>query len=166
MNSPKPASVVLTHPAGWIGSGFGVGLSPFAPGTVGSLVALLPWWFFLQHQSFPIYLGVLLIALGIGIWSADWVIGKTGVEDPSVVVWDEFIGQWIALMFAPAGWVWMLAGFALFRLFDIWKPWPVSWADQKLHGGLGAMLDDVLAGIYALAVLQLLAVLWSSLQAA
>ena len=157
MNAPQPARIVLTHPAGWIASGFGIGLSPRAPGTVGSLVALLPWWFFLQHQSLPVYLGVLLLAFVIGIWAGGWVIGKTGIEDPSVVVWDEFIGQWIALLLAPAGWLWMLGGFALFRLFDIWKPWPVSWADRKLHGGLGAMLDDVLAGVYAFATLQAIA---------
>ncbi len=157
MNTPQPARVVLTHPAGWIASGFGIGLSPRAPGTVGSLVALLPWWFVLQHQSLPVYLGVLLIAFIIGIWAGGWVIAKTGIEDPSVVVWDEFIGQWIALLLAPAGWLWMLGGFALFRLFDIWKPWPVSWADRKLHGGLGAMLDDVLAGVYAFATLQAIA---------
>ena len=100
------------------------------------------------------YLGVLLLAFAIGIWAANWVIAKTRIEDPSVVVWDEFLGQWIALLLAPAGWPWMLGGFALFRLFDIWKPWPVSWADSKLHGGLGAMLDDVLAGAYACLVLQ------------
>ena len=108
----------------------------------------------LRHQDLAIYLAVLVIALAIGIWSANWVIAKVRIEDPSVVVWDEFLGQWIALFLAPAGWPWVLGGFALFRLFDIWKPWPVSWADTKLHGGLGAMLDDVLAGIYAFLVLQ------------
>jgi phosphatidylglycerophosphatase A len=154
VNGPHPVRIVLTHPAGWIASGFGVGLSPRAPGTVGSLAALLPWWFFLQHLSLPAYLELLLAAFAVGVWSANWVIRKTRIEDPSVVVWDEFIGQWIALLLAPAGWPWMVGGFVLFRLFDIWKPWPVSWADQKLHGGLGAMLDDVLAGIYALACLQ------------
>ena len=149
--------VVLTHPAGWIASGFGIGLSPRAPGTVGSLLALLPWYFGLQHLSLPVYAAVLVIAFAVGVWAADWVIAKTRIEDPSVVVWDEFIGQWIALMLAPAGWVWVLAGFALFRLFDIWKPWPVGWADRKLHGGFGTMLDDVLAGLYAFAILQLAA---------
>ena len=90
------------------------------------------------------------------------MIEKTRIEDPGVVVWDEFIGQWLALtpmLLAPSDWRWMLAGFALFRLFDIWKPWPVRWADQKLHGGFGAMLDDLLAGAYALGVLQLAAYL-------
>ena len=159
MNTPQPVRIVLTHPAGWIASGFGAGLSPRAPGTVGSLAALLPWWFFLQHLSLPVYLGMLLLAFVIGIWAANWVIAKTHIDDPSVVVWDEFIGQWVALLLAPTGWLWMLGGFALFRLFDIWKPWPVSWADRKLHGGLGAMLDDVLAGIYACVVLQAVAFL-------
>jgi len=157
LSASQSARIVLTHPAGWIASGFGIGFSPRAPGTVGSLVALLPWWFFLQHQNLPVYLGVLLLAFIIGIWAGNWVIAKTGIEDPPVVVWDEFIGQWIALLLAPAGWLWMLGGFALFRLFDIWKPWPVSWADRKLHGGLGAMLDDVLAGVYACAALQAIA---------
>ena len=71
------------------------------------------------------------------------------------MVWDEYVGVWITLLAAPAGWPWMLAGLVLFRIFDIAKPWPVSWADRKLHGGFGAMLDDALAGLYALAVLQL-----------
>ena len=157
MNAAQPARIVLTHPAGWIASGFGIGLSPRAPGTVGSLAALLPWWFFLQHLSLPAYLTIVSVAFAIGIWAADWVIAKTRIEDPSVVVWDEFIGQWIALLLAPTGWPWMLAGFALFRLFDIWKPWPVRWADRRLHGGLGAMLDDVLAGVYAFLILQAIA---------
>ena len=157
MTEPQPARIVLTHPAGWIASGFGVGLSPRAPGTVGSLIALLPWWLFLQQQSLPVYLGVLLAAFALGVWAANWVIAKTRIEDPSVVVWDEFVGQWIALLMAPAGWPWIVAGFALFRLFDIWKPWPVRWADRELHGGVGAMLDDVLAGLYAFIVLQVAA---------
>lgn len=145
---------MLTHPAGWIASGLGVGLSPRAPGTVGSLAALLPWWFFLRHLSLPWYIASLAIAFIIGVWAANWVIAKTRIEDPSVVVWDEFVGLWIALLLAPNGWPWMLGGFALFRVFDIWKPWPVRWADRKLHGGVGAMLDDVLAGVYAFLLLQ------------
>jgi phosphatidylglycerophosphatase A len=146
---------LLAHPAGWIATGFGVGLAPIAPGTFGSLVALIPWWLWLRHLPAAQYGIVLVLALLVGIWAASWAIAELRVEDPGVVVWDEFLGQWIALFAAPAGWPWMLGGFALFRLFDIWKPWPVSWADRKLHGGLGAMLDDVLAGMYALAVLQL-----------
>lgn len=154
MSEARPPRVVLTHPLGWIASGFGVGLSPRAAGTAGSLAALLPWFFWLRLQPTSIYLAVLALAMAIGVIAAQWVIDQTGIEDPSVVVWDEFVGQWLALFMVPAGWFWIWIGFALFRLFDIWKPWPVSWADQKLHGGFGAMFDDVLAGAYALIVLQ------------
>ena len=149
--SPKQ---LLRHPAGWIASGFGSGFSPRAPGTVGSAVALLPWWW-LRTLPLPFYALAVAFAFAIGVWASSWVVRRSGVQDPQVVVWDEFVGVWIALIAAPAGWIWMLAGFALFRLFDIWKPWPVSWADEKLHGGLGVMLDDVFAGVYALIVLQL-----------
>jgi phosphatidylglycerophosphatase A len=148
---------LMKHPLGWIAAGFGAGFSPKAPGTVGSLAALLPWWFLMKDLPLPAYLAVLAAGFGIGVWAAHWVITRTGIEDPSLVVWDEYIGMWIALMMAPAGWPWMLAAFVLFRFFDIAKPWPVSWADQKLHGGFGAMLDDAIAGLYALGALQLIA---------
>jgi len=157
MSEPQPTRVVLTHPAGWIASGFGVGLAPRAAGTCGSLAALIPWWLWLRHLSLPMALVVIAAGFAIGVWASNWVIARTKIADPGVVVWDEFIGQWIALLLAPAGLWWMLAGFALFRLFDIWKPWPVGLADRRLHGGFGVMFDDVLAGLYALSLLQGLA---------
>ena len=147
-------NVLLRHPAGWIASGFGSGFSPRAPGTIGTVAALLPW-LWLRVLPLPLYALVVAVAFAIGLWASAWVVRRSGVQDPQVVVWDEFVGVWIALAAAPAGWIWMLSGFALFRLFDIWKPWPVSWADEKLHGGLGVMLDDVFAGFYALVLLQL-----------
>lgn len=146
---------ILMHPAGWIASGFGVGFLRYAPGTFGSLAALVPWWFCLRHLPWPYYLAAVAILFAIGVWAAHWVIAKTHIHDPSFVVWDEFIGQWIALAFVPAGLPWVVAGFVLFRIFDIAKPWPVSWADQKVPGGFGVMLDDVLAGLYALGILKL-----------
>lgn len=145
---------LMKHPLGWIAAGFGSGFAPRAPGTVGSVVALLPWWFLMKDLPLPAYLAVIAGGFALGWWAAHWVITQTGIEDPGLVVWDEYVGVWITLLAAPAGWPWMLAGLVLFRLFDIAKPWPVSWADQKLHGGFGAMLDDGLAGLYALAVLQ------------
>jgi phosphatidylglycerophosphatase A len=151
---PADARGLLRHPAGWIGTGFGSGLFPRAPGTVGSLAALLPWWLFLRPLDPLWYLGVLVATFAVGVWSADWMIARTRIADPSVFVWDEFVGLWLALFLAPAGWAWAVGGFALFRLFDIWKPWPVRWADREVHGGLGAMLDDVLAGVYAFFILQ------------
>lgn len=149
---------LMKHPLGWIAAGFGAGFSPKAPGTVGSLAALLPWWFLLRDLPWPAYLAVLVATFALGCWAAHWVIRRTGIEDPSVVVWDEYVGMWIALFAAPAGWEWLLAAFVLFRIFDIAKPWPVSWADRKLHGGFGAMLDDAFAGLYALGVLQLVVI--------
>ena len=149
------ARLLLRHPAGWLASGFGCGFSPRAPGTVGSLVALLPWWFWLRELPMWHYALVLGCAFALGVWASDWVIGKLGREDPGVVVWDEFTGLWLALFLAPPGWHWVLGGFLAFRLFDIWKPWPVSWADRAVHGGFGAMLDDLLAGGYAWLALHL-----------
>ena len=154
MTATVSARTLLAHPAGWIATGFGTGLSPRAPGTAGSLAALLPWWFLLRGMPPGLYLACLLAAFAIGVWAADWAIHRSGINDPGFVVWDEFIGQWLALFLLPVGWPWMVAAFVLFRLFDIWKPWPVRWADRALHGGVGAMLDDVLAGAYAFLVLQ------------
>ena len=95
----------------------------------------------------------------LGVWACEVSDRRLGMHDQGALVWDEVIGMWITLFAAPAQWWWMIVGFALFRLFDIWKPWPVSWADRRVHGGLGVMLDDVAAGIYALIVLQLVAAL-------
>lgn len=150
---------LLTHVDGWIATGFGSGFVPRAPGTLGSAVALIPWWFLLRQLPMTGYLIILVIASAIGVWACDMAGRRIGVDDHRALVWDEFVGQWIALFLAPAGWAWMLAGFALFRLFDVWKPWPVRVADRAVHGGFGVMLDDVLAGLYALLVLQAAALL-------
>ena len=142
---------LLGHPAGWIACGFGSGLSRWAPGTAGSAAALLPW-LALRDLGWPIYAVLVAFAFALGVWASNHAIARLRIEDPGVVVWDEFVGQWIALLplvVAPRGWPWVVAAFALFRLFDIWKPWPVSWADRRIKGGLGVMLDDVIAGFYA-----------------
>lgn len=149
---------VLAHPAGWIATGLGSGLSPVAPGTAGSAAALLPW-LLLREQSLAIVLLVIVLAFALGVWASNIVIARLQISDPGAIVWDEFVGQWIALLpllLWPAAWWWIVIGFALFRLFDVWKPWPVSWADRTVKGGLGVMLDDVLAGMLAAAVLALL----------
>lgn len=149
---------LLRDPAGWIACGFGAGLSPRAPGTVGSLAALLPW-LALRELAWPCYLVVLALAFALGVWACARVVARLGVDDPGFVVWDEFVGQWIALLpllWLPANLGWALVGFVAFRLFDILKPWPVSWADRHVRGGLGVMLDDVLAGAGAALVLLVL----------
>jgi phosphatidylglycerophosphatase A len=149
---------ILAHPAGWIATGFGAGLSPFAPGTVGSAVALLPW-LWLRELPTLACLGVIVAAFALGVWVSHVLVARLRAEDPGWIVVDEFVGQWLALVFAPPGWIWLLAGFLLFRLFDVWKPWPVSWVDRNVEGGFGVMLDDALAGL--LAGLALAAIAWS-----
>ncbi|HEY0179059.1 MAG TPA: phosphatidylglycerophosphatase A [Dokdonella sp.] len=147
---------LLADAAGWIASGFGAGLSPFAPGTVGSAVALVPW-FALRALPPPLYVVWLALAFALGVWAANRVAARLRVADPGAIVWDEFVGQWIALLplLHDADARGVAAAFALFRAFDVIKPWPVSWADRRVGGGLGVMLDDVLAGLYAAAVLVL-----------
>lgn len=154
--------VLMSRPAGWIACGFGSGLTPVAQGTFGSLAALLPW-LALRHAPLPIYLVVLGIGFVVGVWACDIAGRAVGVDDHRSLVWDEFIGQWIALLplvamfpITPAGtipWWPMLASFTLFRLFDVWKPWPIRWLDRHLKGGVGVMVDDVVAGIFAAVVL-------------
>ena len=136
-----------------IASGAGSGLAPRAPGTFGSLAALLPWW---GISALPVwaYLLVCAAAFGLGVWVSARLTREPGAEDPGWIVIDEWVGLWLALFLLPAGWLWIVAGFLLFRLFDIAKPWPVGWADRSVHGGLGVMLDDALAGLMALGCLQ------------
>lgn len=149
-------AALLKRPACLLALGFGSGLSPKAPGTMGTLAAI-PFYLLMQHLSLGPYLLVVLMSFMVGIWlcqrASDWL----QEDDASPIVWDEFVGFWVTMIAAPSGWLWIALGFVLFRFFDIIKPWPVSVADKKLHGGLGVMLDDVLAGIYAAIVLQLLA---------
>lgn len=151
--------MLLKKPSCFLAYGFGAGLSPKAPGTVGTLVAI-PLYYLMQPLSLWLYLAVIVIAFIAGIWICQQAVKWLNQEDPSAVVWDEFVGYWVTMIAAPAGWQWMLMGFILFRLFDIWKPWPVSIADRKLHGGFGIMLDDVIAGVYALGALQLIALIY------
>ena len=165
MRSPAAefAGTVLRHPAGWIATGAGVGFAPVASGTVATVVAVLPW-LALRELTLPWYALTILALFALGCWASSWVIARIDVEDPSIVVWDEFVGLWIALAAAPSGWPWVVAGVLLFRLFDIWKPWPVRWADDRVKRGFGAMLDDALAGFYALLALQLIALAVRSAQ--
>ena len=143
----------LKDPDALIALGFGSGLSPRAPGTVGTLAAI-PLFLLLAQLPWYVYLLAVAAALGLGVWVCDRVAARKKVKDPGAIVWDEFVGLWIGLFLLPAGWWWLLAGFVLFRIFDIAKPWPVSWADRSLSGGLGIMMDDVVAGLYTLCVLQ------------
>jgi phosphatidylglycerophosphatase A len=132
--------------------GFGSGLSPFAPGTAGSLAAIPLAWP-LTQLSLPVALGLLAALFVFGVWLCGRVGRRLGVHDHSGIVFDEFVGLWLVLVCVPLNWVWWLAAFALFRLFDAAKPWPISWLDRRIHGGLGVMLDDLLAGVFCLVIL-------------
>lgn len=151
---------LMRHPRGWIAAGFGTGFSPWAPGTLGSLVAILPWWLWMHDLPAADYAGVVILAFALGVWAARWAIRECRVEDPSLVVWDEFVGMWMALAVVPREWPWVLAAFVVFRLFDVLKPWPVRWADRSLKGGFGTMMDDAFAGLMTMAVMQVALLLW------
>lgn len=145
----------LKDPVVFVAMGLGSGLSPFAPGTAGTLLTV-PLVYFLQQQVFEIYLLVTLFVLLTGSWVCGYAAKKLKVHDHSGIVYDEVAGFLITMMIAPHGWYWMLAGFALFRFFDAVKPWPISWFDKNIHGGFGIMFDDVIAGIFSLFCLLLL----------
>ncbi len=131
----------------------GAGLVPKMPGTAGSLIAVPLAWFIMLAGGQPALAQATGLAVLIGWWAADYHARKIGEDDPSTIVIDELVGQWLTLMVAPLEISFYILGFILFRLFDIFKPWPVSWADRKIKGGFGIMLDDILAAIYAAAVL-------------
>lgn len=120
-------------------------------------LAAIPLYLLLANLPLWGYLLALLLVSVAGVWLCGESSRRLGVHDHGGIVWDEFAGFLLTMTAAPQGWMWIVVGFALFRLFDIWKPWPVRVADRKVHGGLGIMLDDWLAGIYAWVVLQLAA---------
>jgi phosphatidylglycerophosphatase A len=153
---------LLRNPLHLLSLGFGSGLSPFAPGTCGTLVAI-PLYLLLTQLSLWYYLVAVAVAFAIGVYLCGYTSKALGEHDHGGIVWDEFVGFWITMIAVPATWQWILAGFVLFRLFDIVKPWPVKIADEKMKGGFGIMFDDVLAALYALIILQLALQLVNSL---
>lgn len=149
---------VFASPVHFLAFGFGSGLSPKAPGTMGTLAAIPLYLLLAGLPLWGYMLAVVLVSLA-GIWICGESSRRLGVHDHGGIVWDEFAGFLLTMAAAPPGWAWIMLGFALFRLFDIWKPWPIRVADRQVHGGLGIMLDDWLAGVYAWLVLQLVALL-------
>ena len=151
---PDNWKIVFTRLDYFLAFGLGSGLAAVAPGTAGSALGLLLFIPAL-YAPFPVQVVIIVIGFVLGVWVCDRVAKHMEVKDPGGIVWDEFVGMWITLLWLPSL-VWLLPAFLLFRLFDIWKPWPVRIADEKLVGGLGIMLDDVFAGLYALAAVQIL----------
>ena len=141
------------NPVHVLAFGLGAGASPVAPGTVGTLVGL-PLYAAVAGWPLPAYLVLLGVVIAVGIVVCGRAAADLGVHDHPGIVWDEIAGLLVALCGAPAGWGWAVAGFGLFRLFDIWKPWPIHWVDRRVGGGLGIVVDDLLAGVYAAMVLH------------
>jgi phosphatidylglycerophosphatase A len=148
------AKEVFTNPVHLLAYGFGAGLSPKAPGTLGTVVAI-PIYVLLAWLGSTAYFVCLAVALVAGIFICGYTAKALEVDDPKSVVWDEVVGYLITMIGVPLGAVWVVAGFLLFRLFDIWKPWPIRWLDRNVKGGLGIMVDDVAAAIPACLILNL-----------
>lgn len=148
-------SQLVRSPVLLLAFGFGSGLSPKAPGTMGT-VAAIPLWYLLVQLPPQTYVLVVAICAIIGIFICGSSADKLGVHDHGGIVWDEFVGFWVTMAFLPVSYVSVLVGFILFRLFDIFKPWPISWLDKNVGGGLGIMIDDVVAGLAAGGVFVLL----------
>lgn len=143
----------LKDPVVLIAVGFGSGLAPKAPGTAGTLIAI-PLYMLMQSLPLISYLLITTCLFIAGIWICAYTAEKLGVHDHPSIVIDEIVGYLITMTAAPEGWLVIIAGFILFRLLDAIKPWPISWLDRSISGGLGIMVDDVAAGIFALAILQ------------
>ena len=160
MTTDIPVKPNLRNPIHLLAFGLGSGCAPKAPGTFGTLAAIPFWWLFLQDVPLIPYLCVLIAGFAFGVYLCEQTSKDLGVHDHGGIVWDEWIGLWITYLALPAGIEWIIIGFALFRFFDILKPWPIKWLDEKVHGGFGIMIDDVLAGIFALGCVQGLAYLF------
>jgi phosphatidylglycerophosphatase A len=146
------ASRVFKDPVLFLAFGFGSGLVPRAPGTAGTAAAI-PLYLWFSQYPLTIYLALVFLVSITGVWICQKASARLGAHDHPGIVWDEFAGFLVTMIPASASWIWVVAGFVLFRVFDIWKPWPISWADRELKGGLGIMLDDLLAGGVAAVIL-------------
>ena len=151
----QPKGLPNWHPAYLIATGFGLGHLPKAPGTWGSLAAL-PLAFVVYYLAGPpVLLIFTLYFFAMGWWAAHVYVKRRMVQDPSEIVIDEIAAQMAIFIVVPPTWYNLLLGFALFRLFDIKKPWPVSWADRNVGGGFGVMFDDILAALYVMIIVWL-----------
>jgi phosphatidylglycerophosphatase A len=162
MPTPPPpiAPQPFRDPIQFLAFGFGSGLAPKAPGTAGTLVAI-PLYLLMSQLSLPLYTLLTLAACIVGIWICGEASKKLKVHDHPGIVWDEFAGFWITMWALPVSWFTVVLGFAVFRFFDIVKPWPIRFYDRNLGGGLGIMLDDILAGIASCAVVHSVLYLWT-----
>ena len=145
----------ITNPIHFLALGFGSGLLPKAPGTFGTLAAI-PLYLLLAPSSVSIYLVSVIVMSIAGIYICGQAAKDAGVHDHGAIVWDEIVGFLMTMFMIPLSWKSVIVGFILFRIFDIFKPWPISFIDKNVHGGLGIMLDDIIAGLAALACMHLI----------
>jgi len=144
---------ILSRPAYFIAFGFGAGLAPIAPGTVGTLLAFPLYWLFFPQVGALEFLLLIVVLFILGVWACDTAGRALGVSDYGGMVWDETVAFLLVLFLVPATLYWQAAAFLLFRLFDILKPPPIRHYDQTLKSGFGVMLDDLIAAFYTLLVL-------------
>ncbi|HIF53811.1 MAG TPA: phosphatidylglycerophosphatase A [Methylococcaceae bacterium] len=145
----------MRNPVLFLAFGFGSGLSRLMPGTMGTLAAIPVYLLFIQ-TNFWLYSVLTLLVMVAGVWICDAAAKKLGVHDFGGIVWDEIAGFLITMWWVPFSWYAVFLGFVFFRVFDILKPWPINWIDRKVDGGLGIMLDDVIAGIMAAGVVWII----------
>lgn len=145
----------VRSPVHFLAVGCGAGLIPWAPGTWGTLVAV-PLYLVLAGLPLPLYLAVLAALFLLGVYLCERTSRDAGVHDHPGIVWDEVVGYLLTMTAVPADWYWVLAGFVLFRAFDIIKPWPIRFLDRYVEGGFGIMIDDVVAALFALPILHAL----------
>jgi len=148
------ARAVMTDPVNFLAFGFGTGLAPFAPGTFGSIPGLVLFWLTMDFGLY-VQLGIAASMTLVGIWICGESARRIGVHDHGGIVWDEIVGMYVTLMVAPVSIVGFVLAFILFRIMDIVKPWPIRDLDHSIHGGLGIMLDDLVAALYAALLLGL-----------
>jgi phosphatidylglycerophosphatase A len=154
-NEPENLSrSVLTDPVNFLAFGFGTGLAPFAPGTFGSIPGLILFWLTLDFGLY-VQMGIAIAMALVGIWICGESARRIGVHDHGGIVWDEIVGMYVTLFLAPVSIVGFVLAFVLFRIMDIVKPWPIRDLDHSMRGGLGIMLDDLLAAVYAAVLLAL-----------
>lgn len=155
MTTSPDLRFMLAHPAHMLALGFGSGLAPFAPGTFGTLMGV-PIFFLLHALSSNTASLIALLGAGfmLGIWASARTARALGVADHGAIVWDEIVAFGLVLVFTPASVLWYGVAFAAFRFFDIVKPWPIRQCDRRLKNGFGVMFDDVLAALYAVAVIK------------
>ena len=149
---------ILCNPIFLLAFGFGSGFAPKAPGTAGTLLAVLIHLILVNLPPW-IHGTIIFAAFFIGIWICGRTAEYLGVHDHEGIVWDEFVGYWVMMFLVPSSWLWVSFGFVLFRILDIFKPWPISVVDRQVGGGLGIMLDDLLAGVMGAVCIHALIVL-------